>query len=361
MKKIFVRQIVFSKTPLINHYKFKDEFQIFPCDFKNVPVSKFQREFPLVLEYWYDEDEKIEISEDFQDLESINNFLSKNSKISNKANRLTRLLTAITNHRFFSTSDKYDTEGRWGIIFPEGEPTNETKLPPSSWSIPWFHYETISDDLKIKEFTEQKHSNITLIPHKEYFTYDPIDNYKKSINFPSTIHEILEIYFNLNTETKNTVDTVTHLISNGIDLRLKMKSLSFISFVSSIETLLNFHYNQQKKIKTANQGEPKAPNNCEKCGQPFFGIKAKYKEFLTTFVADSEASITKFNKIYNLRSSIVHSGGLLLGDEELNWQKSEKIDGQWLIHIETMQLARLSLVNWLIMSNKLNKVVGKQL
>jgi hypothetical protein len=40
---------------------------------------------------------------------------------------------------------------------------------------------------------------------------------------------------------------------------------------------------------------------------------------------------------------------LLLGDEQLNWAKSDKVDSQYITHLETMQLARLSLVNWLLM------------
>ena len=40
---------------------------------------------------------------------------------------------------------------------------------------------------------------------------------------------------------------------------------------------------------------------------------------------------------------------LLLGDEQIDWSKSDKADSQYMTHLETMQLARLALVNWLLM------------
>ena len=40
---------------------------------------------------------------------------------------------------------------------------------------------------------------------------------------------------------------------------------------------------------------------------------------------------------------------LLLGDEDYNWNKSDKRDSQYMTHLETMQLSRLSIVHWLIL------------
>ena len=159
MKKVLCKHIIFSKTPLKTHFQYNDQFQIFPCDFGNIPTSRFQTDFPIMLEYWYDDDEIIEVSDDLDDLENINKFISKNSKMMNKANRLTRLLTAITNHRFFTYSDKYDSIGRWGMSLPEGEVAPENKTPTSIWSIPYYHYDGIEKDLKIEQFSEPKHSN----------------------------------------------------------------------------------------------------------------------------------------------------------------------------------------------------------
>lgn len=358
MTKELCRQIIFSKTPLKNHFRFGDEFQIFPCDYENVPVSKFQYDFSIVLEYWYDKDEVLEVSEDLQDLENVTSFISENFKKLHQAIRITRLLTAITNHKFFVYNEKYETNGRWGVSLPEGEIKVGEKIPTSSWSIPWFQYASIADDLKITEFSTQRHNDFDFLPHIDYFTQDPIDDKNKVITFPSSVFNFLEIYFNVDPIFKKMLDTVMHLISNGIDLKLRMKSLSFLSFVSSIETLVNYHYKDAKDQIVFEcrycQTIKSSPIHCQKCDRPIWGIKAKFRDFLKTYVASSEASVTKFNKIYNLRSEIVHTGTLLLGDEQFNWKPTEKENKQWLIHIETMQLARLSLINWVVMTHKYN-------
>ena len=132
-----------------------------------------------------------------------------------------------------------------------------------------------------------------------------------------------------------------------------MKSISFLSFVSSIETLVNLEYKDKKDDIVFEchdcQTLKSSPISCKKCGRPIWGIKAKFKTFLKTYVAASDDSMAKFNRIYNLRSAIVHTGALLLGDEQIDWGLSEKADSQFITHIETMQVARLSLVNWLLL------------
>jgi hypothetical protein len=42
-KRIFAREIIFVETPLDGWYRFKDVFQIFPADVKDMPRSKSAR------------------------------------------------------------------------------------------------------------------------------------------------------------------------------------------------------------------------------------------------------------------------------------------------------------------------------
>lgn len=131
-----------------------------------------------------------------------------------------------------------------------------------------------------------------------------------------------------------------------------MKSISFLVFVSAIETLINYEYKNDKPEITFEcrdcQALKTSPTSCQKCGRPIWGVNANFRKFLRTYVASSEESIKKFKRIYNLRSKIVHTGLLLLGDEHENWVKSENQNEQWKTHLETMQAARISLVNWLL-------------
>jgi len=347
MKQKFYRNIIFSKTPLTGYFRFKDQFQIYPCDFANAPKSKHASDIPMIIEYWVDEDENPEVSEDF---ESIKEFIATTTNQVNKLNSITRLLTAITNHRIHNYSD---TELKWGIPLPDNTEDEKVNNSTSSLIMGLYYYPNIGSDLKIDKFSDERHKRIELVSHKLYYTNDPFDDKNKEIKFPDSIYIILEKYFSLDLNSKKIIDSICHLTCNGVDLKTKMKSISFISFVSSIETLVNFEYKDQKDAIEFEchdcQTIKSSPIVCHKCGRPIWGVKAKFKRFLKTYVASSEDAQTKFNRIYNLRSNIVHNGMLLLGDEQMDWAKSNKADSQFMTHLETMQLARLSLVNWLLM------------
>ena len=71
MKRKYFRNIIFSKTPLTGHFRFEDEFQIYPCDYENAPTSKHANDIPLIIEFWIDEDENPEVPEDLQSIKSL--------------------------------------------------------------------------------------------------------------------------------------------------------------------------------------------------------------------------------------------------------------------------------------------------
>jgi hypothetical protein len=351
MRKKYYRTIVFSKTPLTTHLRVGDYFQVYPCNFHTAPKSRHCHDFPLVIEYWVDEDEVIEVSDDWEDLKG---FLEKTSLQVIKLNRLTRLLSAITNYRFFSY---IETGFKWGIALPEQDLSEEEKekfnSTPSQAILCLYSYPNMREDLQLTEFSAQIHPNATMVEHKEYYTNDPVEGNTKEISFPVTINEVVERYWNLDSKASSTINSVTHLICNGVDIKMKMKSLSFLSFVSAIETVVNFEFKDKRdeiEFECPDcQSLKKSPLTCPKCGKPIWGVKAKFKEFLKTYVSEGEDTMRKYNRIYNLRSDIVHNGMLLLGDQQFHWTKSDKADSQYMIHIETMQLSRLSLVNWLLM------------
>jgi hypothetical protein len=351
MTKKFYRAIIFSKTPLTTYLRVGNYFQIYPCDFTNAPKSRYCHDFPLVIEYWVDEDEKIEISDDWEDLKD---YVSKSSLQIIKLNRLTRLLSAITNHRFFSYGE---SEFKWGVALPDkelgGDEKDKINNTPSQAILGVYTYPDMWKDLQLKDFSEQRHPSSKLVRHVFYYIHDPIDNKTKEIKFPATIQQLVDEYFKLDAKTTKIVNSITHLICNGVDIKSKMKSLSFLSFVSAVETIVNFEFkdkNDEIEFECTDcQTVNKSPLTCPKCGRPLWGVKAKFKAFLKTYVSNGDGSIKKYNRIYNLRSDIVHNGMLLLGDEQFYWAKSDKADSQYMTHLETMQLARLSLVNWLLM------------
>lgn len=345
MKKKIVRNIIFSKTPLKTQFRFFDFFQIYPCDFPGIPRSKYCDDMPLVIEFWYDENENPKIREDWKEIEE---FASPMLNQSYRLTKIIQLLSAITNHRFFNYSDVYV---RWGLPIPD-EVTEKFNSESSQPILPFFTFPGLSKNLWLNEFSTQNYPATNLIKDQDYYLKDPGEDKNKSITFPLTILGVLQKYYILDDESKKIVDSVAHLICNGIDLRYKMKSLSFLSFVSAIETLVNFEFRDQKKQIEFEcpdcQTIKSSPIKCQKCGRPIWGVKAKFRSFLKTYVHNSKESISQYNRIYNLRSEIVHNGMLLLGDEQMNWMKSEKADSQWLTHLEAQQLARVSLGKWLL-------------
>ena len=79
-----------------------------------------------------------------------------------------------------------------------------------------------------------------------------------------------------------------------------MKSLSFFSAVSAIETMINLEYKEEKIEFDCNHCKSlkSSARICQKCGKPKWGIAEKFREFLGKYVSNSKSSRRKFNKIY---------------------------------------------------------------
>lgn len=216
--KNYYRNIIFSKTPLTTKLYFEGQFQIFPCMFENAPTSKILDIFPIVLEYWIDDSEIVEVPEEFK---SVSKFISKIDRRSFEVEKIVRLLSAITNHKFFSHSGKGIA---WGFPIPDevtDENRDEIDNQSSQIFLNAYSYPSLFNDLYITSFTEQNFANPLLVDHRIYYLYDPIDNKDKKITFPHTIFRIL----------KNT----THLILNQETSLIQLLTLSIMALNCSIK------------------------------------------------------------------------------------------------------------------------------
>jgi hypothetical protein len=312
------RNVVFSRSPLKGLFRYKDIFQIYPCYFSKAPKFQYATNQPLVMEYY--------IEENNSENSNINPLANALTQI-NKINRLCQLMTAITNHRIHNSQP---AEVLWGKTFPGYENRNH-KSENHGYSTPIvgiYSYPGLDDDLDITQFSNPEFPMPMKIPHKNYYFTNPIDSFDKEILLPETIYRILDKYFALDYETRKIIDSVCLLICNGIEIKERMKSLSFLSFVSSIETLLNFEYrelNNQIKYKCNEcKSLQKSGFSCKTCGDPTWAISFKFKEFLENYVSKSSSSRKKFDKIYSIRSKIIHSGALLLGDGIFDLSESKK-------------------------------------
>ena len=283
--------------PLVGAFRFHDIFQIYPSNLDGQPVSRWQEHFPAILEFWTDEQDAIELDEDRTEIEEI----FPVSRMIVKQNMILDLLSAFSNHLFFSYQD-YD--GRWGVVLPEeipppkGHPDRDKTEFETTWSVPMFHWKGLPPQLEITEFTQVDAEAIKTRKHFQYFLHDPNvdDDSKHPITFPSTIHFALNAYFAKTTQVRETIDTAISYIVTAVELKRRRKTLSMLSAFTALETLVNLEYEDYLPVK------------CATCGQPEYKISKRYRDFLLKYIGDSPSNKRSFNRLYSHRSKIVHTG-----------------------------------------------------
>ncbi|RZK45143.1 MAG: hypothetical protein EOO61_01100 [Hymenobacter sp.] len=335
--KIYYKTLAFSLVPLKGQYSVEDCFQIYPCNYPDAPSSTEATTYPLMLEYAFN-DPFYGLKPKPEELEEANESLKRQV---DWGICLKRLLSSTTNYHFFDTACL--TDGMWGIQ----SGLLETESFTSTWVTEGYMSPYLLADL-FKESNKPTARDEYEAPimkfinegseyyHNYYLTPSP--QTKEEICLPECLPDVIKAYQNLNIDKKRLIDGVTQLICNGIEILGKMKSLSFLSFVSAIETLANLEY-------------PEKPNRCTACGQPQFKVSRKFRDFLLKYVSSEPKYKKLFDKIYSQRSSIAHTGALLLGDAYLDWGNFEDREARHILQLQTMQFARLSLVNWLLSQN----------
>lgn len=352
MKKYY-KALVFSNSVLKTCFRFEDKFQILPIDMEGKPQSPYARHFPMFLEYTID----------YQNDEPTDIFSLGAIKI-NKEKEILNLLSCLTNHRFF----QYNTSMMgWGIRLAEkliddttDKERQELDGQDSCMFMGVYSYQGLKEDLRIEQFTDFKTTaSFKEAQMHEYFTENPIDDYQHEVCFPNTLYTALHNYYNLSSETRKKVNSCIYLACDGMDISSNKRSLSFLSYISAIEGLVELEVDDNEitfacgSCKTIES----SPYSCPQCGRPIWGIRQKFVNFLTKFVAGSEQSQKKYKDIYNLRSRITHSGKLFRGDYELSFDENneEKDYHDWLMRLETLQLFRISLDSWLRYTKKKRK------
>lgn len=342
----YSRNIIFTKTPLKGIFRFDDIFQIYPLNLANGINSEKAKLFPCLIEFWID-------SEDIQqkkifDSKEIDATFSEGTTFTNKIIEITDLLSTISNFRFIYNRSP---DVFWSLQIPEDNAVDVNSLS-SHLSIDLYYYPTMAKELAIEEFSNPDFKDIELIPKNEYYSNDPIESKNKVINFPDNIYDVLRNYFNLPKEKKIIINATVYQLTNAIDLQVKMKSLSFLSAVSSIETLVTYENknikveyecNDCKTLKTSSRA-------CKKCNRPIWGMAANFREFLFKYVSSKEGAHKFYNEIYNIRSKIAHTEYLINSEQFLNWDFSDKTGKVNLQLVAAIQLGRRSVNSWILFS-----------
>lgn len=339
----FTKNIAFTKTPLVGHFRFGDYFQVYPFTSENGPKSNKTRHFPCVIELTF-HDSEIKKVEPFK-LKNVDELLSRTTVQTNKLIEITNLLSVITNYRFFHYRH---LEGHWSIPMPDVI-TEEFNNIKSVWTNSLFFYPEYAKEFSIKDFSNIQIPTVPLFKRKLYYYYDPVESTDKMINFPSDINDVVKNYLNLSNKEKVVCDSAIHLFCNGLDIFDKMKSLSFLSIVSSIETLVNYEFLNEKIDYECNDCKTLKSSNrsCHKCGRPIWGVTAKFREFLFKYVSHDKEAKKMYSKIYELRSKIAHTEYLINGENYGSWDFNDKTEELSMRHLQAMQLGRRAISNWL--------------
>lgn len=335
--KEFHRAIFFTKAPLGGHYRYKDVFQIFPCDMENMPVSKAQKHHPNILEFWTTNDEIIKSPIEFEGLQDL---VDKTATQLTKQDRILALLTTFTNNLFFRYTD---ISGTWGMPLLKDDPGEEANTWSSKWCINMYHFPDLPRQFKIDKFTDQKIPDIKRIPHKAFYTFEPdLDsNPQKEIVFPTTIDHLFDAYHSLEPTIASYIDSASSYTVSAIELHYTRKTLSLLSSFTSMETMVNLEYNDVEAER------------CESCGQLKYSVSRKFREYLLKYIGDSSNNKKKFNNYYSIRSKIVHTGRqlkteLLFADVPEDEKQSELVT-----RIGILQLGKLAITNWLLTNGKI--------
>jgi Apea-like HEPN len=331
--KEFHRAIFFTKVPMSGYYKYKDVFQIFPCDMENMPTSTMQNHFPNILEFWTTDEEIIEMSGEFEEFKGL---FDKTATSLVKQDKILSLLSTFTNNLFFRYTD---LTGTWGIPMLSDDPGKEANSWSSKWCLNMYHFPDLPRQFKIESFTEQKIRPIDKIEHKLFYTYDPnidFDN-SKDIILPATIDRLFDAYYALDKNISTLIDTAISFTISAIELKSNKKTLSLLASFTSLETMVNLEFKDLK------------PEMCKECSQPRYSIARKFREYLLKYIGQSDKNKKKFNGYYSLRSKIIHTGQqlkteLLFADVS----KSERQE-ELLTRIEILQIGKLAITNWLLM------------
>ncbi len=338
--------LIFCKSPLKKKYRFKDIFQIIPLPKEFDLTTDNSAHYPILLEYWIDLDKVKPLN--LKELEYLKDFVPEPTLQNNWLNKIVRLLTVFTNHNFFI----YDNEEGWFKTLNLQIPNEEKNNISSSWGMNFYYNEEMQKRLVINKLTNIDLEDIGEEIHNEYFQKPNIDDINKEITISKYTNAMFEAFFLLNEMERKYFDSAVTLIYNGQQIKDKMRSLAFLSFISSIETMTSLEFkDKQKEIHLKCESCKTIENSpflCAKCDGPIWGVSQQFKSYLNKYLTSDPNANSIINNLYDIRSKIVHKGQLLLGDSFIDWDKNKKQSEEYKTLISLMQYSKISLIKWLL-------------
>ena len=329
------KAIIFSNAPIIKGFRYRDRFQLIPYFYSDVaPMSLYATHFPAFLEYEADAVEEDLSFEDKLKEKGFSKDVIKKAKLIPNQERVKReilqLLTCLTNYHLFN----YDSSTTiWGIQVPsdgldhiDSKELEQLKDAKSKWTLGCYVYPGLKKDLTINSFTQAYEYYDTNICTPNYFTNNPGVILTPELSFPQFIEYCLDCYYASDENIYRRIKHCMGLLTDGIALFERKRSVSLLAICSSIEGMASLDYKMYGKASN-------------------LGAKSRFTRYLRRYVAGKSSE--KFVNYYRKRCDITHESELFVGDLDV-YSDTEEQHKDWLLRLEIMQVARLALYNWLI-------------
>ena len=186
--------------------------------------------------------------------------------------------------------------------------------------------------------------SIVSLPAKDYWAGDSLEP-REQVEFPDDIEELLDIYFGLPETLRVVFARTCELGRVAREVWPTSRSISLVAAVFAIDGL-------------AHAGEPPPPlcrvcsqmtseQKCESCGAPRFGLTARFRQFVESYVDVGGLRKGFARDLFILRSAIGHRAELLRDDEYDSGFTAGESDSQWDYRDVAFTLTRKALRGWL--------------
>jgi hypothetical protein len=317
MAESFRSFVMLTNANVTGKYRYRDKFQLLPAPahFPRAPYSEAHH--PCLLEVKYDfihDSTKL-----MPDETEVPDWIQRKDQERKAVHEIMSLFSVFSFSKFVYTRDNHS----WTI-----RTDGENALEPEWRQLSYFVREHQFD---INEFTNAPVPEIEFVDTAKFYNLGA--RYVGSdFSVPDLFEEILDAYYGLDQDSKHAILRSATLFTNAKRIS---PSISFTSFVSSIESLVDYMYKGVKIEK------------CKECSAPRYSVTKKFTEFLKTYSSDSDELIRFYKEAYGQRSKILHAGALFLGEHiptdwaESDWESYHMISG-----IE--RICRIAFSNWVL-------------
>jgi len=335
MPRIFGRRVILISENVEKYFKCNDHFQIIGLDDTHPkPPKESIGDFPLLLEYYFDIDDKekrrllndmnVSAHDQFKERLLISSFHQ------NKVHEIKILLTLFT-YSIFHEYNLNSQELAWFTSFSE-------------FGIHWGQKFYTPGEIKFKDDDGFSTPSAPMIPQVDEQTYYQRKFYRfpgqgdagGEFSLPDNILTLFDTYYALEPEARKAFYQATNLFYQAMDIWHKSRSLSYAALTSSLETLIVYDHRNESLYP------------CGSCGNTQYHVMENFRTFLGVNKETPDKELKKYvNELYKMRSNILHSGYLLLSDLNTPGHYSFKESYETARMRSLVTLVKLRLIYWL--------------